>query len=94
MPNPIPLAVATAVTLAAMSLVAAPEAEARKYKHRHAGVSIVIGAPVIYGGYRHYRRGYDGYYPSYYYRGFEPACLRWGWVYSRSGKAKWRCIAW
>ncbi len=91
MPRPILLAAATAATVAAMSLATAPSAEAHKHRHKHrwGGVSVVIGAPVVYGGYRY---GY-GYSP-YYYRGHEPYCRRFGWVYSRSGKAKWRCVAW
>ncbi len=88
------LAAATVAAVAALSLATAPNAEARKY-HRHGGVSVYFGGPVVYGGYRHYRhRGYYGYATSSYYRGFEPRCYRWGWVHSRSGKAKWRCVAW
>jgi hypothetical protein len=88
------LAVTTAATVAAMSLAAVPSAEARKHKHHHhkhrwGGVSVVVGAPIVYGGYR-----YGSGYSPYYYRGHEPYCRRFGWVYSRSGKAKWRCVAW
>ena len=93
MSKPFLFAAATAATVAAMSLAAAPSAEARKHKYRYGGVSVVIGAPIVYGGYRHYRHRHPGYYPSYY-RGYEPYCARWGWVYSRSGKARWGCVAW
>lgn len=88
-------AAATIAAVAALSLAAAPSAEARKYHHRHGGVSVYFGGPIVYGGYRHYRhRDTYGYASSSYYRGFEPRCYRWGWVHSRSGKAKWRCVAW
>ena len=93
MSSPHVLAIASVVTLALMSFAAVSDAEAHRHRHRHVGVTVGIGGPVIYGGYRHYdRRHYYG--PSYYYRGYEPVCRRWGWVHSRSGKAKWRCLAW
>jgi hypothetical protein len=67
--------------LAALSLaivggsgLAAPQAEAG-HKHKHfgkVGVGIVLGAPIVYGGY-----GYG-----YGYRGYEgPRC---GWLYRKA----------
>lgn len=94
MPNPIFLATATAALIGVLSLAAAPSAEAHRYRHRHGGVSVVIGAPFLYGGYGYYSPRYDGYYAPYGYRSYEPVCRRWGWVHSRSGRAKWRCVAW
>ena len=94
MKKPYVLAVASAVTVATVSLAAAPSAEAHRYRHRHGGVSVVIGAPLLYGGYGYYGPRYGDYYAPRAYRGYEPACYRWGWVYSRSGKARWRCVAW
>jgi hypothetical protein len=94
MSKPYLLAIVTAATVALVSLAAAPSAEAHRYRHRHGGVSVVIGAPFFYGGYGYYSPRYDAYPPPYYYRGYEPVCRRWGWVHSRSGRAKWRCIAW
>ena len=90
------LAAAAVTAVAAFSFAGATDAEARKHRHHHhrGGVSVVIGAPIVYGAYGYYgpRRHYD-YGPSYYYRG-GPDCYRWGWVKSRSGKSKWRCVAW
>jgi hypothetical protein len=91
MSKPVFLAVATAAAVATLAVAAAPSAEAHRYRHRHGGVSVVIGAPFLYGGYGYYSPRYYG--PSYY-RSYEPVCRRWGWVHSRSGRAKWRCIAW
>jgi hypothetical protein len=94
MPKTILLAAATAATVAALSLAAASSAEARKY--RRGGVQIFIGTPYVYGAYRPYYGPYDYrpvgmyYRPSYY----DPYCRRWRWVYTRSGKAKRRCVAW
>ncbi|HWV81661.1 MAG TPA: hypothetical protein VNZ50_09555 [Hyphomicrobiaceae bacterium] len=94
MSKPYFLAITSAATVALVSLAAAPSAEAHRYhRHRHGGVSVVIGAPFFYGGYGYYPR-YGGYYAPYGYRRYEPVCRRWGWVHSRSGRAKWRCIAW
>lgn len=93
MSKPVFLATTTAALVATMLLVVAPAAEAHRYRHRHGGVSVVIGAPILFGGYGYYHPRYDGYYAPYY-RGDEPVCRRWGWVHSRSGRAKWRCIAW
>jgi hypothetical protein len=89
------LVAATLAAAATLSLAAAPNAQAHRH-YRHGGVSVYVGGPMVYGGSRYYRyRGYDAYAPvSTYYRGFEPRCYRWGWVHGRSGKAKWRCVAW
>jgi hypothetical protein len=89
MPNPISFA-AAAVAVAGLSLAGATSAEAHRHRHHHRGVSIVIGAPLLYGGYYH---RHHGYYPSYY-RGYGPECLRWAKTYSRSGRVKWRCVVW
>ena len=92
MSKPFFLAVAGSAAAAIVLLAAAPSAEAHRYRHR-GGVSVVIGAPLLYGGYGYYNPRYNGYAP-YGYRRYDPVCRRWGWVYSRSGKAKRRCIAW
>lgn len=89
-------ATTAATAVVALSLASATSAEARKHRHHHhhRGVSVVIGAPLVYGGY-YYGSPRYGYSPSYYYRGgFGPDCLRWQRYYSRSGKVKWRCVAW
>jgi len=95
MPNPAILVAAAVAAVATLSLAGATSAEARKHRHHHhhRGVSVVIGAPMVYGGY-YYGSNYYGYRPSYYYRGYEPECLRWQRYHSRSGKLKWRCVAW
>lgn len=99
MSKPLVLAAMTAAMAAAFSLAGTSSAEARKYKYRHGGVSIHVGTPYFYGGDRpyyapYYYRPAGVYYSPYYSGRYEPYCRRWGWVYSRSGKAKWRCVAW
>jgi len=95
-----PIVLAAVAAAAALSFAAAPAAEA-KHRHRHGGLSIHIGAPFgthgpFYG--QNYRpvgvfRAGGVYHMPYRYRG-DPFCRQWAWVYSRSGKQKWRCIAW
>jgi hypothetical protein len=96
MSKPIFLVAATAAMIAATSLAAAPNAEAHKYRRGGGwgGVYVAIGPPIVYGGYDYYREGRYVAGPYYYGGRYEPYCHRWGWVYSRSGKAKWRCVAW
>jgi hypothetical protein len=52
---------ALALTVVGGGLTAAP-AEAGWKKHKH-GFHVVIGAPFVYGGYRHRYRGYHGHRP-------------------------------
>jgi hypothetical protein len=102
MSKPIVLAAVAAATIATLSLAAAPAAEA-KHRHRHGGVSIFIGTPYFFGRQgpfygQNYRpvgvfRAGGVYHMPHGYRD-EPFCRQWAWVYSRSGKQKWRCIAW
>jgi hypothetical protein len=87
-------AIASVVALAAISFTAVSSAEAHRHRHRHGGVSVVIGGPILYGGYGYYNPRHNDYYAPYGYRRYEPTCRRWGWVHRRSGRAKWRCIAW
>jgi hypothetical protein len=102
MSRPFVLAAAAATTVAALSLAAAPAAEAG-HRHRHGGMSIAIGTSTFFGIHgpfygQNYRpagvfRAGGVYHMPYGYRG-EPFCRQWAWVYTRSGKQKWRCIAW
>jgi hypothetical protein len=94
MSKPIFLVAATAATIAATSLAAVPNAEAHRRGGGWGGVYVAIGPPIVYGGYDYYREGRYVAGPYYYGGRYEPYCHRWGWVYSRSGKAKWRCVAW
>jgi hypothetical protein len=93
MSKPVFLVAATAAMIAATSLAAAPNAEAHR-RGGWGGVYVAIGPPIVYGGYDHYREGRYVAGPYYYGGRYEPYCHRWGWVYSRSGRAKWRCVAW
>jgi len=70
-------AITKTAALAALSLaivggsgLAAPKAEAG-HKHKHFGVGIVLGAPMVYGGYGGY--GYHAY--------GAPSC---GWLYRKA----------
>jgi hypothetical protein len=99
MSKPIVLA---AVTVAALSLAAAPAAEAG-HRHRHGGVSIYLGTSTFFGTHGpFYGQNYrpvgvfraGGFYHMPYGTRSEPFCRQWAWVYSRSGKQKWHCIAW
>lgn len=102
MSKPIHLAAVAAATLATLALAAAPAAEAG-HRYRHGGVSIAIGTSTFFGTHgpfygRNYRpmgtfHAGGVYYMPHRYRG-EPFCRQWAWVYTRSGKQKWRCIAW
>jgi len=80
-----------AIAVAGISLAGATDAEARKHRHHHRGVSVIIGAPLMYGGH-YYGAPRYGYGPSY--RAYGPECLRWQRYYTRSGKERWRCVVW
>jgi hypothetical protein len=78
--------VARSAALAALALtvvgggLAASPAEAGYKKHHHHGFRIVIGAPLVYGGYGYGYRAYRGHRPCYWlYRKAQNTGSRYWW---------------
>jgi len=87
---------AAAATVTAMSFAAAPAAEAGHRYHHGVSFSFFRTHGPFYG--QNYRpvgtfHAAGIYYMPHGYRG-EPFCRQWAWVYTRSGKQKWRCLDW